>query len=267
MKRFAVFLGIALLALPSVSEAARKTNIRRGGFGFLFADHNKLNNPGQISIAHGAAVEANYVRQNGLDVEAITPSFVYGNGRFGFGLGATRAGNDLTDGSSASDVAAVAMGIAMLKSRLTFGASYARYLSGGATNDGVLLGSLTINAPKRRGPVFGVGYTTVLGGGGLQGLIAGLGYSFNTNSAMELNFELNDLSNTDNWSGSFDLTLGNNWFYFGTEVLHSNLSGNQTAAARLGFIIGRYIDLSFQASQVLMSGGSASYGATLRTSF
>lgn len=263
----------SLLVLALVVGAAtpayadKSTKILRGGLGFLFPDHNSFSNPGQFPLSYGMAIETGYTRANGSSDQALTPSFVYGNGKVGLGAFYSRSGTDL--GTASTSSVGVGLGTSFIKDKFTFGASYARALETVRVNDGFVQVTANLNGPQRKGPSLGVGVGTTLKqvGGDRQNGNIGLGYSFRSNENFEAGLKFNDLRDTSNFSPYAAGTFGSQYVYMGGSYTYEKTDEDHVVAARLGFIIGRYIDLSALASYVLETGGAATYGATLRASF
>jgi hypothetical protein len=267
MKKAASLFFVLALGFALPAHADRSTKIIRGGQGFLFPDHNSFENPGQFPLAYGMAFEAGYTKANGAATQSLTPSFVYGGGGFGIGAFYARSGNDI--GSSAASSAGAGLGVSFLKDRLTVGASYNRSLESVRSSDGNLGVQINLNAPQRKGPSVGIGVESTLNAtlGDTQSARGAVGYSFRTNDNIEAGIKFNNLRNTSDFSPYFAGTLGSQYVYAGAAYTYHKTLEDHEVEGRLGFILGRYIDLSALASYVLESGGATTYGATLRASF
>ncbi len=256
----------AALSLPA--HADKSTKIIRGGLGFLFPDNNSFANPGQFPLSYGMAFETGYTKVNGSSNQALTPSFVYGNGQLGLGAFYSRSGTDL--GSNATSSVGAGVGMSFMKDKLTVGASYSRSLETLRTNDGALGATVNLNGPQRMGPSLGVGFGTTLGatsGTNTKSGNIGVGYSFRSNQSIEGGVLFNDLSNTADMSPYFAGTYGSQYAYLGGSYTYLKTAGDHQVGGRLGVILGRYLDISALATYVLKTGGAASYGATVRASF
>jgi hypothetical protein len=266
MIRKSVF-AFAVLALVATSAQARSgSSLQRGGLGFLFPDHNSFVNPGQFATSHGSALEFAYQRQN-VDggTQSVGPSFVYGNGSFGLGLSAVRGGTSLSDEGSFVDLGTAGLGFSAMKERMTIGASYSRIFNGTAVNDGVVGATLTLQGARRMGAVFGLGYRRVLGPD-TQAATFGFGYAFQSSNSLELNVDFNDLDDVNDFTASGFFNLGRRWFYMGAGYSFANLSEVHSGQARVGFILGK-VDVSGTIAAPFTSGGTLTYGGTLRAMF
>jgi hypothetical protein len=268
MKRSLSFAFAVAFCFASSAYADKSTKIIRGGLGFLYPDHNSFSNPGQFPLSYGMAVEAGYGRTNGSSSQTLTPSFVYGNGKVGVGGFYSRGGTDLL-GSSASSSVGFGLGVSFLKDKLTLGAKYDTSLESTRTNDGNLAVTVNLNGPQRKGPSLGLGVGTTISadGGDRQNATASLGYSFRSNNSIEAGLTFNDIRDTADFSPFFAGTFGSQYLYLGGSYTYAKAAEDHMVAARLGVILGRYLDLSAQASYVLETGGAATYGATVRASF
>ncbi len=271
-KSFQAVVLSALLVVsssPAATMSSGKTLILRGGWGFLFPDHNSFVNPGQFAVSHGMAFEANYFREQNGSSQAITPSLVYGGNHFGLGAYATRAGGDLLRDGGSSDSAGIGLGFSFAKERLTLGLGYDRSVRPSPTNDGAVKATLTLNPPQRRGVSLGFGMSTVLnrGGGSTQSGVFGVGYQFNTHASLEANLELVNLSTLNDWGvGSF-FNIGSQEVYLSVGHRYQHLATTHHGVVRLGFILGSSVDLSGYASAPLVQGAELGYGVTLRAMF
>lgn len=269
MKRTLSLLATALLlvSVPALG-ADKSTKIIRGGLGFLYPDHNSFTNPGQFPLSYGMAFEAGYTRVNASTTQALTPSLVYGNGKVGLGAFYQRAGAGLTGAGSTNAVGA-GFGVALLKNKLTFGAGYSTSLSTGRTDDGTVQLTANLNGPQRQGPSLGLGVTSTINStiGQRQTATLGVGYSFRSNNSLEGGVKFNRLSTLGDYSPFLAGTLGTQFLYVGANYLYGVLAKTHTVSARVGFIFGRYVDVSALATRVMTTGGATSYGASLRASF
>lgn len=268
MKKITLTVLTALFLVPATTQAYQQNTMLRGGFGFLFGDNNSFLNPGQFAVSHGLAAEISYTRTSVSETQGVAPSIVYGNGNFGLGVAASRtATSSLTSGNS-TDVVDAGLGVSLIKERLTFGVEYARNISGTQSNGGVVDTTMTLSGPQHMGPALGIGFgTTVNGFPQTQTANLALGYRFKTNTTFEVGAIFNDISNTNNVTGTIDATFGGQVVYLGLGYRYFNVSHQNGGAARLGFILGRYIDLSALATSIIASGADVLYGVTLRATF
>ena len=260
-------LVVFAVGLMMVSTAhARSMNLQRGGLGFLFPDHNSFVNPGQFATAHGSALEFGYTTQSSTPaVMAANPSFVYGNGSFGLGLSAMRAGTSLTATDSFIDMGTAGLGFSAMKERMTIGATFSRIFTGTPVSDGTLGVSLTLQGARRMGAVFGLGYQRVLGLD-THSATFGFGYGFQSSNSLELNVNFSNLDDVNDFTASGFFNLGREWFYMGAGYSFAKLTEVHSGMGRLGLIFGR-VDLSGTVSAPFASGGSLTYGGTLRAAF
>lgn len=267
MKKASFLFLVVAAAFSLPAYADKSTKIIRGGLGFLFPDNNSFVNPGQFPLSYGMAIEAGYGRVNGTSDQSLTPSFVYGNGQLGLGVSYSRSGTDL--GSTSTSSLGAGLGMSFLKDKLTVGASYTRSLETPRTDDGTLGFTANLNGPQRMGPSLGVGFGTTLGAtsANVQTGTLGVGYSFRSNQSIEGGLTFNNLSDTSDFNPFFAGTFGSQYVYLGGSYTYLKTSTDHKVGGRLGFILGRYIDLSATATYVLKTGGAATYGATVRASF
>ncbi len=267
MKKSSFLVVVLAAAFATSAFADKSTKIMRGGLGFLFPDHNSFSNPGQFPLSYGMAIETGYTRVNGSSAQALTPSFVYGNGQVGLGAFYSRSGADL--GSTSSNSVGAGLGVSFLKDKFTMGVGYTRVLDSTRTSDGSLQVTANLNGPQRKGPSVGIGVGTSMNaaGGDRQNASASLGYSFRSNDNIEAGVLFNDLRSTSDFDPYFAGTIGSQYMYLGGTYRYLKASEDHQVGARLGFILGRYIDFSASANYVLETGGATSYGGTVRASF
>lgn len=266
MFRKSVIAFAVLAFLASNSAHAASMNIQRGGLGFLFPDHNSFVNPGQFATAHGSALEFGYQTQSTTGgSQTVVPSFVYGNGSLGFGVQAMRAGTSLTTTGSYVDAVTAGLGFSAMKERMTIGASYSKILTSGMGTDGVLGATLTLQGARRMGAVFGLGYQRVLGLN-THSATFGFGYGFQSSNSLEANVQFNNLDDVNDFTASGFFNLGRQWFYMGAGYSFAKVSEVHSGQARVGFVMGK-VDVSGTVSAPFTSGGSLTYGGTLRAAF
>ncbi len=263
-KSLLAFLVVFGFAMNSFAEQ-RGANIRRGGFGFLFPDHNNFSNSGQFSTARAIGVEGIYTRDTSTPSnQSLGTSLVYGNGKIGLGAFVSRAGTSLTSGGI--DVGGAGLGVNLLKGRLTVGASYAKPLSG-VTDNGQVSGNLTLNPPNQKGVSLGVSFARGLTSN-VNSVGGALGYSFSPMAQLEVDFQLPDLTSTSNFNLQAYLNLNRGMVYFsGGYTLVKTASSLSGVAGRVGFVLGRSIDLSAIATYTIATGSPITYGGSFRASF
>ncbi len=268
MKRNTIAIFGILFLTSAAAHADQRNSMMRGGFGFLYGDNNSFSNPGQFSVSHGIAAELEYTRTTQSQSQGVSPSIVFGNGAFGLGVGATRSGATLSSSAASTDEVNVGVGFSPIKERLTFGLGYSRVLGSGYGNTAVVDGTLTLSGPQHMGPSLGLGVgSTVEGAPSARSATLAAGYSFKSNTTLEGRIELHNLSATRDFTAAFDTTFGGQSVYVGLGYRWLNLTSQHQGAARLGFLLGRYIDMSVLASSVLASGSDVVYGVTLRATF
>lgn len=247
------------------SFAAQGGTIRRGGFGFLFPDHNNFSNAGQFSTARAIGVEGIYTRDTTTPAnQSLGASVVYGNGKIGLGAFASRSSTTLTTGGT--DVAGAGLGVNLLKGRLTVGAGYQKPLSG-PTDNGQVTGTLTLNPPNQKGVSLGVNFSRGLTSA-VNSIGGAIGYSFSQAAQLEVNFQLPNMSTTSNFNLQAYLNLNRGMVYFsGGYTLVRNVTSLNGVAGRVGFVLGRSIDLSAIATYTFLSGSPITYGGSFRASF
>lgn len=261
--RTKIFL-ISAIFFAGSSAFAATGGIMRGGLGFLFPDHNSFSNEGQFAASRGIGIQASYTKTDVVDLHALGPSFVYGNGNVGFGVYGSRFGTDISD--STGDTIGAGLGLALFKGRATIGVGYGAAMS--SMGNGNLDLTLTMNPANHKGASLGVGYTMGIGGG-TSALIAGLGYSFDSNANFEVNFRLPSISDFSSWNLEAYFTTMKSILYLGGGYIMSNAAGSMshTASGRLGFILGRSVDLSFIIGKTFATPGPMTLGGTFRVSF
>lgn len=257
---------LTMIVLAGAVYAKGASNIQRGGLGFLFPDHNSFVNPGQFATAHGSALQLGYEQQSSTGgAKSAFPSFVYGNGNFGFGVAAARTGTSLTSSGSYSDTITPGLGFSLMKERMTVGASYTRSITTGAVGDGTIGATVTFQGARRMGASVGVGYNRTLGTNASSAVV-GFGYGFQSSNALEFNLTLNDLNTVGDWTGAGYFNLAKDWFYMGAGYSYTKLTQVSAGQARLGFVLGK-VDLSGLISAPFTSGGTMTFGGTLRAAF
>jgi hypothetical protein len=158
-----------------------------------------------------------------------------------------------------------------IASNLTFGTVYRRALDTGVVGQDHVSSQLNIHFGKAgHGLVLGLGAGTTLGRetNTRDGRVA-LGYSWASGLMLEADYQIDnfaDASNQYTYSGSL-LYNAKNW-YFGGQYNHvkSGDSEPTTGVARLGVVLGK-VDFSLQGSKETHTGGSTTYGGTLRVVF
>jgi hypothetical protein len=266
MKKVLVFL--LAVAMPVVGFA-KGSNMQRGGLGYLFPDANSFNNPAQFATTKGTAIQAEYTRGDTDPADQVaTPSFVYGNGKVGFGAKIDRAGTSLTESGSYEDALTGGLGFALGQS-FTVGASYSKVITSGTTSPDTLNGFVTLNPGKGKG--FGItgGYTQTLNTATpTKGLTGAIGYKFNDNSNIEGGL-LMDLDDTTAMSFFGALTVGNGKWYGSARFDYDNSSTDMNLSGRLGLMLGQKVDISGTLTKALPASGTGgmNFGGTFRVAF
>lgn len=267
MKKLLVLL--VAVALPVIGHA-KGSNFQRGGFGYLFPDANSTANPAQFAKTGGAALQASYARNNdATPVQSATPTFVWGNGKVGFGAEMTRAGSDFTTDGSYVDQVKGGIGFA-LGSAVTIGGSYSKVITSGSTTPDSLAGFVALNPGKGKGFGLTAGYGQTLNTATpTKSAVGALGFMFNANSNIEGGAEFNNIDDFSDYDLFGALTIGNGKVYGAARFDYAMLSTDMTAQGRLGFMLGQKVDLSGQVSKVFNAAGDGalSFGGTFRVAF
>jgi hypothetical protein len=238
-----------------------------GGLGFLFPDANEFINPGQLALNKGFAMQGEYTRVNDSQSQEITPSAVFGTGKFGIGAFADRINTNLTSSTGATDRMGGALGIAVAQQRLTFGVGYDRETSVGQVDDGNLGVSANYIGKERKGFSLGAkAGTTVNALIRNRHAIFGVGYGFTSATSLELVYILNNLERTSDYAYGAAFNLGNRHFYFSAAYTYFKIPALGLAATRLGVNLGP-IDISGHVEKFLDKSYQYSYGGSFRVSF
>lgn len=259
---------LGVLAFSSVSFAGGKANLSRGGLGFLFPDHNSFSNPGQTALDKGLGIEGSYSMTPDTSGVSASPSFVYSTGKFGIGAYAQRAGLSLTDDGMFADIVGGAVGMALLKDKVTIGIGGGRVISDGATSDGTVGATLTYNGNKRMGFTLGAGVTTTLNQtvAETRTATAAVGYGFKSGSSVEVFAKFNDFDDFSNYTVNGYLNLTGKMFYLSAGGNYDMLLKTSNALGRLGVVLGS-VDVSGTITYPTEAGGAMTYGGTARIGF
>jgi hypothetical protein len=252
---------VVFMVLAASSASARNTgNLMRGGVGFLFPDHNSFVNPGQLAADPGVAVEALYSRNNQSGGnQTLTPSFVYGDGTFGFGAYGQRVGPTLTSGA---DTVGGAVGVALLKKRVTVGLGVNSPVTPGG-GPALFEASVTVNPANGSGSSFGLGYNF-----STRRARIGFGYSASFNKSIEFNAtfpNINDLGTLD--FGAYGNWARGSFFVGGGYTLRETTTTTHGVTARTGLVLGQSFDVSLHFTYFFYAGSPVDYGITLRSAF
>lgn len=268
MKKQLLALSFTLLVSTFAFAKGGSGSNFMGGLGFQFADPNSFLNPGQLSLNSGAHLEAAYDKQDGTKVQALTPSFTWANGKFGFGVFGTRYTTDFTNKDLSVDVIGAAIGGAFANQRLTAGIEAHRSISKGQTNDGYANATINYNGLKRMGFSLGVNAGTTLNNAvkELRHGGASLGWGFSPAYSIEAHYEINDWDNTSDYTLSGFATAGAKNFYCAAGFNYEALTKLNEIEGRLGLNFGT-VDLSARGSKVLDTNYAYTYGGTLRVNF
>lgn len=259
---------VGLLFINCVAMAGGKSNISRGGLGFLYPDHNSASNPGQIALDKGTAFEGQYMMVSDT-TSAAAGSVVYSSGKFAIGAGGLRAGTTLTDAGTYSDTVTGGLGFTLAKDKVTMGITGSRDISDNATSDGTVGATLTFNGSKRQGVSIGFGVDTTLNQAVAETrtATAALGYGFKNNASIEIDAKFNSFDDFSDYTMSGYLNLMGKMFYMSAGGSYVALSQTQTLAGRLGVVIGNSFDVSGIVNYPMASGSTPSYGGSLRLAF
>lgn len=270
MKKLLVTM-FTLGLFASVANAKGNANFSRGGYGFLFPDANSFNNGGQMAETTGTALEANYTRSNQTEYQTLSPSIVWGSGRFGLGAYASRTATSLFKADAAhSDTAGAGLGLSLASGRITIGGTIARSIDVDQTNDGVVNAAINYNGVKGSGFHAGAGFGTTLNsdsGTETRTATLAMGWGFNGVANFEVDYTFKDLDNTDNnYEAGGYLNLHGSNYYLATGYSYDKPSEQSSVVGRLGFVMGA-LDMSVHASKALVTGQDPNYGASLRAAF
>ncbi len=243
-------------------------NSYMGGLGYQFADPNSFINPGQMALNNGAHLEVGYDKVDGTKVQALTPSFAWANGHFGFGLVGTRYTTDFADKDAGIDVVGAALGVALANQRLTAGVEAHRSISTNQTNDGYVNATINLNGQKRMGFSLGVNAGTTLNNAGTDVRHGGasLGWGFSPAYSIEAHYEMNNFSDSSDYTLSGFATAGAKNFYCAAGVNYGALTKLNEIEGRLGLNFGT-VDISARGSKTLDANYAYVYGGTIRVNF
>lgn len=266
-KHFLALMAVVLFSCPLFAKGSGGKGFM-GGLGYLFIDPNSFNNPGQVPLVGGAHLEIAYEKIDGSQYQSLTPSFVWGNGKFGIGVFATRMGTDLGQSQMANDYVGGEIGVAMASERLTVGLKSYRSISVGQMNDGYADVALNWNGMKRVGFSLGVNAGTTLNNAVKEVKHGGasLGWGFNALYSLEAHYEMRDFDDSNDYVLSVFANAGAKNYYASAGANHYALLKVNELEARLGLNFG-WFDLSFMGSKVLDANYAYTYGGTLRVNF
>ncbi len=257
---------VILAVIPCVCFAKSSGTIERGGLGFLFSDHNSFSNPGHFAATRGFALDAGYdtaTSADGLTMGAST-SMVYGSGNFGFGAFGNRSGSSLTTTGSFNDFAGAGLGFAAVKGKVLVGLGYRREVSTEQSDDGRVDATMTVMSAK--GMSIGFGATSQINANADEKRTAtvAVGFPMSNGFSVEIDGTVNDLSATTNSTASLYATRSGQKAFISIGYLWHNSVWKHGAAARLGFVLGKSVDISAYASHVFISGNNPAYGGSIR---
>lgn len=267
-------IGFVLLAMALGANAFAKTNIMRGGVGFLYPDHNSFQNPGQLAMSHGTGLEILYGYQQGASTATQTGSLSmsFAAKKYSLAVGASRTGTALESSNSSTDSVNLGAGVALGK-RVTVGGHYARSIDGGQTNDGTIRGTVTLNPGRSgRGLAIGAAYSTTVGGLVTHGAKIAFGFTGKKKgSNFEASFELPNLSSTSSFKAGAAFTLSGKSVYLGAGYTYDNsaATANHDIAGRVGFLLSKKgsADLSAFVTYTTETNVNPSFGGTFRALF
>lgn len=269
MKKTTLLILVLITAFPAF--AAKRGNVMRGGYGFLFPDANQFINAGQAALNKGVSIEANYSRNQETEAQMATSSVAWASGRWALGAAVSRVGMELSNESSSFDVMTAQAGTAWMGGKVSFGGIYSKSLEAGTAGDGTVGAQLNYHWSKPgHGVVMGLGSTTTLGlTTNSQTGTAALGYAFSSGMMIEGAYQVDDFSDAKNhyrYSASA-VYNGSQWYAAGQyNLITENGSNPDTVSGRLGVVLGQ-ADLSAQLTKEIFTGGETTYGGTLRVLF
>lgn len=271
MKHTTYLLLVILAITTSAARAEKgKTDVLRGGTGFLFADANNFSNAGQSALNKGATFETLYSQASvsGITAYRAKPSFAYSSGSFFIGGFADRVGTSLTTSGSFATRGGGQLGVAMAKGKITLGGGYTTDLESlaGTTNDKVWNASLNFNGgSKGKGVVLGVGIDLHNADTNYKAPKVALGYSFRRGASIEANATFTDFnSSTVVYGGHFN--LNEKAVYVGAGYEYAQSTATSSMSGRAGVVFGA-MDLAFTTSIPLQATTNAVYGGALRFAF
>lgn len=270
MKKLLV-TAVTLGLYASVANAKGNANFTRGGYGFLFPDANSFINGGQMAQTTGAAVEADYSRSNQTETQTLSPSIVWGSGRFGLGAYVSRSATSLfKENATHSDSAGAGMGFSMASGQVTVGGTISRSIDTNQVNDGVVNLALNYNGAKGTGFHAGAGFATTLNstsGTETKTAVLAMGWAFNGMASFEVDYTLKDLDNSgNNYLADGYLNFHGSSYYLATGYSYDKPSEQSSVVGRMGLVMGS-MDMSVHASKVLVTGQDPNFGASLRVAF
>jgi len=269
MKNITVFSLMLIISLPAL--AAKRGNILRGGYGFLFPDANQFVNAGQATLNKGASIEANYSRNNETESQVATSSLAWADGSWAIGASVSRSGMQLNEPTTSDDSVTAMAGTSWMGGRVSLGGIYSKSLEAGTVGDGTVSAQLNYHWNKPgHGWVLGVGSSTTLGQTtNTKTGTAALGYAFSGGMMLEGAYQVDDFSDAKNNYRYSTAAVFNasNWYLAG-QYNFVTVDGTHpdTVSGRLGIVMGQ-ADVSAQMTQETFTGGETTYGGTLRLLF
>lgn len=265
-------LVVGLTFFLALNLAHASEQVTRGGFGFLFPDHNAFRNPGQLAVDVGTTAEIQWAKFTGTHEESFIPSVMYSNGMLTFGVFASRHGDGLENADSTTDAIGGAIGLASPGGKYTFG------LSAGRNFD---IKRTITHGPSTTAVDFGFSYNDLKDGFSLgAGLGSSLGkstgdYRFSTLAfgyrqkqqwATEIVQRFSDLSNLADWElGAFASLYREMWYLSGGYNFLA-LPGHHQVLIQTGLVLGRF-DLSLFATYAIADGENPFHGGSIRVAF
>lgn len=274
MKNLALIVGLVLCASNTL-WAAKNQGLMRGGFGFLYADANDFVNGGQLSANHATAIGTRYTKNKESNSQLGAPSFIWANGKAGFGAYVARVGSKLDSAVDSADSVGFAGGIGFAQEKVNVGFTYDRSIDNGQTNDGVLAGQMNIHLGKSDGFSIGAEYSTTVGGdtaAKVKTASGALGYRFNPHNYLEGVYTIDNMDDGGNFNTiTGALRVGGQAFYVSGAFSKTKLTTItvDSARGRLGLVVNAF-DLYLEYSKVLetdLVAGSTTYGGAMRLAF
>lgn len=260
---------LALLVLITLSGSAfaegKSSSISRGGLGFLFSDTNSFSNPGRFSLMRGRALQFLGTRNPEDSTQALTPSFVYGTGGFGLGVFVKREGLNMIVSDRSTDSVGAGLGFNFAKNRVSVGFGVEKSVDAFA-DDGVFLATITLH-PAGKGFSMGAGVSTTTNvSPSTRTAHVAMGYAFNPMVSFEAIAKFNNLTDTNDITGSGFFTLSGQRAYLSAGANYVKLTKHVEAMGRVGVVFGAF-DLSAIASKDFAFGKKLKYGGSLRVRF
>lgn len=257
-----------IFAVSAPMAFAKGGHLSRGGLGSVFPDANSFLNPSRFATMTGFSAQGEFVLFKDVSPGfALTrPSIAFGNGKVGMGLYGQRLGN-MTSPRSSTDSVGVAGGVALVKEKLLFGASYERSIDANPPSDGVLSGTFSL-IPKGKGvSLVAGGSTTFNADTEIRTVGGGIGYAFSPMVMVEVAGKINDLNDLSDFTATAGMSVQGRVLYAAGLYTYNKVAATHGAEGRLGFIIGNVFDAAGYAQKTFTTGSSINFGGSGRLRF